>query len=364
MNGCLEVLHGLGKTVRVELIAHRLGYAGSPSKRILRLSLGTNAPSREFEVRTTGSRLSEPLASKIIEESKRAPGPCLVCAPYVPLLVGNRLAAHRVSYVDMAGNCHIEPEGLLIAHVEGKRRIRHSPTRPSGIKAHQLLFAFLAEPELVEAPVRKIALEAGLGKSATLELLGALRSQGLLDCNPGERRLHKARVLLERWLTVYAEVVRPSWLVARCKPTATEPRALEALVERECEGYAWAFGGSAAASRMIAMDRGVETILHMTEIPPDVMGRLKAVPSANGPLTILHTPGRLAYRGTGSHLAHPLLVYTELLTSTAPQSAQAASALREQFLAELEPFVDSNDDQRLEGSRQSAQSARCGVDAR
>lgn len=341
LSGCFETLRALGKTVTVEVIAHRRGYAGSPGKRTLRLSLGTNAARLVFEVRTTGSRLSDPLATRIIEESRRAHGSWLLCAPYIPLLVGHRLAAQRVSYVDLAGNCHIETEGLLIAHVEGKRRIGHCPTRSSGIKAHQLLFALLAEPELAEAPVRKIALEAGIGKSTTLELLGTLRGQALLDCNPGKRQLHSGRVLLERWLTAYADVVRPSWLVARGKPMVADPLALEALLERECTGCAWALGGSAAASYMVPIDRGAETVVHMAEVPPNLLERLQAVPAANGPLSILHTPGTLAYRGTRPHLAHPLLVYTELLTSPEPQSEQAARALREMFLAHLEPLFDS-----------------------
>jgi hypothetical protein len=34
-------------------------------------------------------------------------------------------------------------------------------------------------------------------------------------------------------------------------------------------------------------------------------------------------------------LAHPLLVYSELLASTDPQAAQAAVIVREEFLADI-----------------------------
>ncbi|HYP99522.1 MAG TPA: hypothetical protein VER96_12700 [Polyangiaceae bacterium] len=52
-------------------------------------------------------------------------------------------------------------------------------------------------------------------------------------------------------------------------------------------------------------------------------------------MTILRTPGKLAYQGTMPHLAHPLLVYTELLLSAEPQAGQTASILRERFLPDL-----------------------------
>lgn len=338
IHGCLDTLRVLGKTVRVELIAHARGSTVSPRKRTLQLLLGASATPLTFDVRTTGSQLSGTLASRIIEEARHANGSRLLFAPYVPMLAGQRLAAERVSYVDLAGNCHIETEGALIAHVEGKRPIRESAPPSSGIKAHQLLFALLAQPQLVDTPVRKIAREAGIGKSAAFELVAALRAQRLLDCGPDERRLHSGRVLLERWLTAYADVVRPSWLVARCEPVVTDPHALEALIERECRSFAWALGGSAAASRMIRADREAETVVHFAEVPLDLMQRLQAVPSATGALSILRTPGATAYRGTAPHLVHPLLVYTELLSSTELQSRRVAALLRERFLRYLDPL--------------------------
>jgi hypothetical protein len=107
------------------------------------------------------------------------------------------------------------------------------------------------------------------------------------------------------------------------------------MVERVCSDLSWAFGGIAAASRMASMDRGTETVLHLAEIPDGLLERLQAVPAPNGPITILHTPGTLAYQGIKSHLAHPLLVYSELLTSTEPQAVSAANRVRAQFLTTL-----------------------------
>ena len=343
MNGCLRVLRALGRTVSAELISCDSAYAGSTPRRVLQLKFGPKAMPLSFEVRTTGTHLSGPLASGIIDERKRTAVPWLLCAPYVPGPIGHRLAAEGASYVDAAGNCHIESEGTLIAHVEGKKRVRPSGMRTSGIKSHQLLFALLAQPDLADAPVRKIALAAGIGKSSVLDRVGRWNAQALLDHDPG-RGLHSGRVLLERWLTAYVEVVRPSWLVARCQPMVTEPRALEALIERVCDRRVWAFGGTAAASRMLAIDRGVETVLHLAELPSSLLQQLQATAAPNGSLTILHTPGTVAYQGASPHLAHPLLVYSELLTSAEPKARQTASALRREFLADLDPQFDLDGD--------------------
>jgi hypothetical protein len=107
---------------------------------------------------------------------------------------------------------------------------------------------------------------------------------------------------------------------------------LEALIERVCGNRVWAFGGFAAASRMARIDRGTETVLHLAEIPLGLLEQLQAVPAPDGSLIILRTPGVLAYQGTKPRLAHPLLVYSELLTSHEPHAAQAANTVREQYL--------------------------------
>lgn len=324
IRGCLGSLRALGAAVHAELICRDSRYARSRRTRIIQLRFGTKAPLLSFEVRTTGTHLSDPLATGIIDEAKRAGGPRLLCAPFVPRAVGHRLAAEHVSYVDSAGNCRIETEGILLAHVEGRKRIRDSDARAPGIKSHQLSFALVAQPELVDAPVRRVALAAGIGKSAAFELLGNFAQQGLLDLSPGAGGLHAGRVLLERWLTAYVDVVRPSWLVTRCQPTLDDPFELEALISRICEGRVWALGGAAAASRMLATDRGADTILHLAEDSPDVLDQIRAIPAQRGSLTVLHSPGTVAYRGARPHTAHPLLVYTELSTSADPQTVRVA----------------------------------------
>ena len=330
-DGCLATLRALGQTVSAQVII------STDETWTLHLKLGANAARLIFEVGTTRTHLSYPLATGLIEQARRAATPWLLFAPYVPGPIGRHLVCQHVSYVDTAGNCHIEFEQRLLAHVEGKKAVREAGSRIRGVTSHQLLFALLAQPDLVEAPARKIALAAGIGKSAALEQLGRLNMEDMLDHYPGAG-LFRERELLDRWLNAYTDAVRPSWLLARFRPELTDPFALDALIERVFENRAWAFGGAAAAHRMLALDRGTETVLHLAEVPVDLLEQLQAVRAPDGPLTVLRTPGALAYRGIKPHLAHPLLVYAELLACAEPGAAGAAgaaNAIREQFFARV-----------------------------
>jgi Transcriptional regulator, AbiEi antitoxin, Type IV TA system len=99
------------------------------------------------------------------------------------------------------------------------------------------------------------------------------------------------------------------------------------------------YGGAAAGWRMTAYYRGDQTVLHVDAMPDEALRQLRAIPdTAAGPLTILRTPGTIAYEGTAARLAHPLLVYTEMMASTDSRAREAAAEILERF---LEPSRES-----------------------
>src|SRR6185369_12558282 len=100
-DGCLATLRALGQTVSAQVII------STDETWTLHLKLGANAARLIFEVGTTRTHLSYPLATGLIEQARRAATPWLLFAPYVPGPIGRHLVCQHVSYVDTAGNCHI-----------------------------------------------------------------------------------------------------------------------------------------------------------------------------------------------------------------------------------------------------------------
>jgi hypothetical protein len=109
---------------------------------------------------------------------------------------------------------------------------------------------------------------------------------------------------------------------------------LEREIEKSLAGRLWCFGGGAAAWRMTKLYRGPDTVLHVESLPADLLRQLRALPSTDGSLTILRTPGTIPYEGGGSRLAHPLLVFTEMSCSPDPRLNEAANEIRDRFLEE------------------------------
>jgi hypothetical protein len=259
-------------------------------------------------------------------------------APYVPGPIGSHLAAHEVSYVDAVGNCHLETEGRgLLAHVEGKR-IARGGSASTGVRlqGYELTFAILAQPDLLREPVRRIAVAAGIGKTAVGNQLQRLAHQGLIARTAKRSAILRRRELLDRWLTAYSDVVRPAWYLGRYRTRASDPEDVERLIASVWGKRCWALGGGAAAWRMNRFYRGSATVLHVDASPSDELRRLRALPDEQGDLTLLRTPGTAAYAGVEPNLVHPLLVYTELMTSEDPRLRETAEKVRREHLEEGE----------------------------
>jgi hypothetical protein len=76
---------------------------------------------------------------------------------------------------------------------------------------------------------------------------------------------------------------------------------------------------------------GEKTVVHVADPPADLQRRLRAVPASDGPLVVLRSPGPKGLEGSTPNTAHPLLVYTELLTDGSERARDAAQELADRY---------------------------------
>lgn len=335
VEACLQALRALGPSVTAT-------FHSSPAKIAqdgnLHFRLHQRSSPEVFATRIVRTHLSYPLASGFIEQARSFGGNWILFAPYVPPKIGHHLAAQNVSYVDAVGNCHIQlgQAGQLLAHVEGKKPARTTSERSSGrVPSYQVIFAILADPELLSKPTRQIAIAAGVGKTAVADQLNRLVEHGLIHRTRTGSTIIRRRELLDRWLSSYADILRPAWTVGRYRTQINDPELLEREIANALGDHVWALGGGAAAWRMTHHYRGPDTVLHVHNLPTDALKAIRAIPARDGALTILRIPGDVPYRGTQPNIAHPLLVYSEMISSADPRMNEAANELREKFITEL-----------------------------
>lgn len=330
----LERLRGLPFVKQVEV---RLSDRHPDREEDGRISLRTPKGRHDLAVQVMGMPLSRSAAQSLVARALRNPGrPWVAFAPYVSAPVGHLLASQGIGFVDQAGNCHIAVGQDYFAHVEGRRPplpSRHG--RGLGAKSYQVLFALLARPELVTAPVRSLAEAAGVRKTAAADLVQRLTDEGLILRDKAGRRLARPSALLDRWVAGYADQLRPRLLVGRYRAASGEPLVFEKHVEATLGDHqSWAWGGATAGYRLTQHYRTEMTTLHVAN-QSALQRQLNLLPAKDGPIVVLGVPGPLGLEGPAPHVAHPLLVYTELLVEGDERAREAAAEIRSQYLGQI-----------------------------
>lgn len=299
------------------------------------LDLTTPRGRHRLVVEEKRSHLSQALVGDVVARAASGVNaPLILFAPYVSPEMGALLTSHGISFVDRAGNCHLDLGGSYVGHVEG-RKLRRSPDVPAGLRApgFRLVFALLVEPGILNAPARELARASGVSLGTASNVLRRLEQDRLLVRTKSKRHLVKPDDLIQRWIAGYAETLRPQIFAGRFQTQDQDPPSLEdrvaGLLARD-ENWAW--GGAAAAFRLTKHYRSDETILHVAAAGRDLPKRLKAIPHSSGRLILMGVPGPLAFRGEVPHTVHPLLIYTELVLTGSDRAREAASELRERFL--------------------------------
>jgi hypothetical protein len=285
--------------------------------------------------------LSRTVAADLLSRRRHERRDILVLSQYAPPAIAEELVAHGVQFLDAVGNQYLSIRDQYFVRSSGNRPDRatsphHKSMRPTG---YLVYFALLANPELRSAPIRTIASAAGVSKSAVSNAIARLEAQKLFVRKRAHGNWVDTRALLERWLVGYTEVVRPRLLVSGYRAQDPDPPTLEKRIEAQMPAdTAWAFGGGAAAYRLTRHYRGELTVVHVDDLPADLVRRLRIVrvDSDQTPdLVLLRAPGPLLLQGVVPHTAHPLLVYTELLYTGDERAREAAAEIRQTQLQEL-----------------------------
>ncbi len=280
------------------------------------------------------THLTAAIADRVVARARaRAGAGVLLVAPYVPPAIGETLAEADVNYVDEVGNYRLAIGENYLAMKEGRKPARRPPgVQGTRLAGYKVIFTLLARPDYLALPVRELAVKAGVGKTAAADAVNRLAAQGLVG-KGAHRQVLDQRELMDRWLAGYVTYVRPRLFLGAYRTRHLDPPALEAAIEGAPPPGHWALGGGAAAQRMTRYYRGPTTVLHLESGPPQrFLREIGALRADDGDLIVLGAPGPVAFEGTEPHLAHPLLVYTELYAGHDERAREAAQLLADKFL--------------------------------
>lgn len=301
-----------------------------------RLRLDTPVGPRTLLVEHKRNTPNRAQAEQIIA-AMRPPDDWICFVPYVTPALGDLLADAGINYVDLAGNLRLALGRHFFVHVQGRKAAPQPRVRGPGVAGAQVLLALLVRPELASATVRELAQGAGVGKTAAADALHDLERYGLL-VRHGDRINFAARGVLDGFLALYGDRLRPKLLVARLAASEQDPAALERRLEGvlQVQGLRWAWGGIAAAYRLAPHHRGHRTVLYVEGAEKSLAPALRLLPKRDGDVLLMRAPGPLVFEaGALPHVVPPLLAYAEMLSDADERTREAAEVLRTKCLGDL-----------------------------
>jgi hypothetical protein len=257
----------------------------------------------------------------------RAGRPLLVADHVTPPLA-DALRTAGLEFIDAAGNAFVNQPPALV-FVKGQpptRRLVHAERgRAFQATGLQVLFALLAQADMVGRPYREIAAAAGVAHGTVGWVMAELPGLGYVAVVGGRRRLINGERLFDRWTEAYARTLRPRLLLGRFRGV------LEAVQAKDRWPKGVLAGGEIAAARLTRHLRPGTATFYAPQIDPKVVLKLALRADAEGNVEFRRR--FWDFPAEDPALTPTLLVYADLLAIGDARCLEAAQVLRGPLLA-------------------------------
>ena len=270
----------------------------------------------------------------ILEQEKKG----LLVTWYVTPQLADRMKEMGIQFIDTAGNAYINEPPLFIFIKGNKPADKYPierPTRafqPTGL---QVVFALLCNPGLENEPFRQIAKVANAALGTVDWVLRDLKNLGfLLDRGKRGRGLLRKKELLERWVTMYPEQLRPKNLIGRYGAPN-----VEWWKDEELTNFGAFWGGEIAAAKLTKYLKPQGITIYAKEKTARLLLKHKLMKEPKGNIEVLKVFWNFEYDWQFPNLVHPILIYADLVATADTRNIETAEIIYER---ELTRFVREN----------------------
>ena len=282
------------------------------------------AARKEIRVSSKGIVLQQ-----VKELEQRIDQPIIIISNYIALEVADEFKQNGINYLDGSGNSFIKNAELLV-YISGQKTLNPILTnqarafRESGIK---LIFLLLCNPDTIHLPNRRLSELSGISVGSVSNVLTELESLNFVLKTGDKRRLKNLRLLLDRWVISYFDVLRPRLAIKRMDfEFAGDYIKWQNLPLQESKGRVLWGGESAAAIKTMNLNPKYFT-LYSDQNWQEFARDLRLIPNESGNLEILEIFWEESNIGMMPGLVPELLIYADLVGSGVERNIQIANEI-------------------------------------
>ncbi len=279
------------------------------------------------------THLTKAAVGAIAQQFKQYPEKGLLVADYINPVMAERLKELDIWFLDAAGNAYINEPPVLV-YVKGNRPEKlmgKTPKRrafqPTGLK---VIYVFLCNPELVNAPYREIAAAADVALGTVGWVITDLKDLGhLVEMDKKKRRLIGLKKLFDRWVEAYPEQLKPKLLIG--KFTTNEADWWKNKKLQNFDAY---MGGEIAADYLTQYLIPEIKTVYVRGKPQDLQLKFRMRKDTDGEIELLKTFWNVECDWPDNKIVNPILIYADLLATGDPRNIETAEMIYEKEIAQ------------------------------
>ena len=252
----------------------------------------------------------------------------IIIARYVTPQIADKLMHLNLQFLDTAGNAFINLPNLFL-YIKGNKvteqQIKEKPIRvfqPAGLK---LIYALICNPGLENKPYRLMAEKAQIANGAVALAIKDLKKLGfLIDMGSKGRRIIRKKELLQRWVNLYAELLRPKLIIGRYKA-----ENILWWKQKELLNVGAQFGGETAAALFTKYLKPQNHTIYFGNNPGRLLLLLKLKNDPVGNIELLKKFWNFNNDANNNNLVHPILIYADLLATGEDRNLETAKIIYE-----------------------------------
>lgn len=293
----------------------------------------------------------------VINQIEQLPGKGMLVADYINPKMADKLREVNVPFIDTMGNAYINEKPLFI-YIKGNKKGEQATKlktqrvgrafQTTGLK---VLFAFIRDPGLVNAPYRDIADITGVALGTVGWVINDLKQgEYLIEYGKKHRRLKNKKELINKWVDAYLQKLRPKLFLGTF--TTENPNWWMDVDENVME-YGARWGGEVAAAKLTGHLKPEEITLY---VPKEEIkhllaeNRLHKDPNGNVQIYKAFWKNKeelrqeyLEYITESEYLeimeddfcVNPLIAYADLLATNDPRNLETARMLYDERIVRL-----------------------------
>jgi hypothetical protein len=255
--------------------------------------------------------------------------PILLLTRYIPAEIAGEYAAEGVNYLDVAGNCNIRQNALVVM-IEGKKiRGTGNTNQPRAFQEAgiRLIFQFLTAPEKTQWPYRDLAKHANISLGSVAVIMQELTELNFILKTKQAKKLKNTKELLTRWVIAYHDVLRPRLFKKRMRFVKPDHYNNWKDLNLQQPGGVAYWGGEPGANLLTGyLNPGTYTVY--TDRNWQTFKEIDLIPDENGNVELLDI-----FWDSESHQGlPPLLIYADLMSSGSDRNVETAKMILENEL--------------------------------